>query len=1054
MRRPDTGRAAHSKVRTSTLRFWPMDDGSFADFIGSANLTNFGTPAPSTVSSPQGSAAEITGTAGLTAAASAGDISAANGECTIRAWVRLRAIPSGVYETIVALAGDITQETSTENVLLLVGVDANQNIIVAWENGAGVDVSVTTTNYVLPLNVWTQIAVRKKNLSGSNIDVDVIVNGHTVETFAGETNSDGGANADWYVGCVNSGASAARIITADIDEVILDNVAVSDADLFSDVRRHGLFGHMTRVDVSVKTEAQGGGTVELTNLEGRDWVRSVEIADDIEDGARRATIRLVREFGNLSLAGLKEDSKINLTNVLDPTSYAPLLDFTKEIEIFLARVPLFCDATASDWVSYLDGEIITPDDGQGDAVVLQCQDNSAKLLRAIIEDEYAYSDPSTAEPSEDIIQEVLDDNDNAVNGTYSRAARTGGYAPITLHVPVDPGADYLEFAQRRESVWAAIRTLAALIGWDCRYRFDQNPSQNQWRLTYYDPGRSREAVDFILSPEDILDVNSLKRDGASIRNVFRGVYPSSESSVSSPSVSAEFTVEDFGTQEQDHIGNRLPGFLQIYHTSSLGTYGRIFSEIVEEASSMIDTQAEMLRMAEAYLYDLADQQLLYGVETHALPEIDPQDIGKFMENRILHSSDQRLAVTSIRTIVGERASTSIQTRGRPSIGKKRWKAIEARNGNGRPPARTTTESLTELNLRQLSAIRRGLLDRTDQGTGGALLQMRNNAFSEWSSGPKYAPDGWDAIAGSIGTDLLQESTSVRSGNHAIRFVEDTGQLRSYLIPLEGDENTPYTVRWDWLRAIGSAARLDVTMYWFQRDRVTAASTASQLLINVKTGTATSAGWYTSVKEGVEPPSDAAFARIDVQLDLAGDANAEIVLDQISMLRGSRDSRAGFDTGGSATWGLCNTIGDPYNQPWGTTTAGSATHDHGNQLIDDHATAGNNNGYHFLVREPGKYEVTIYAYTTNVHTDDYLWEIVLNGTYDSTNRGQRVTGTVAVDFYQASVAGQADILTAELDLEVGDRISCDLTMLTSLNTIRLSDGASGVSSWRTVKRIAD
>ena len=358
---------------------------------------------------------------------------------------------------------------------------------------------------------------------------------------------------------------------------------------------------------------------------------------------------------------------------------------------------------------------------------------------------------------------------------------------------------------------------------------------------------------------------------------------------------------------------------------------------------------------------------------------------------------------------------------------------------------------------------RDLLDLTDKGTGGSFLQVRNTEFSEWSAGPRNAPDGWSAVAGSFGVDLVQESADVRSGNYALRIIGETAVIRSDLFPLEGDENTPYTFAWVHKNLAGTVADPRVRVEFYERDRTTLI--VSQILINTVTGVAAADGWFTTVKDGVEPQPLAAFARVTIENNPAADATTENGIDAIIIKRTSRETAFGLDIT-NPSWGLVSTSNDPYNQPWGQNTISAFPYDYGNQAVNDSGSPGVNNGYHFLVREAGRYDITMSAYP-NLGGDggadrELRWEFVKNGTYDSALNGQRVSGQVLADRTriraQTSPANQltdATVLTYSDTFEAGDRISADLVRLAPSNrSIRLGNGIAGLSKLKITKRAAD
>lgn len=463
MRIPSNGRAVHPKVRSSSHRWWALDDtlsSLGAEFINGANFVQLGgEPLPSLINGPTGKARQFGGTEGMTAPGGASTQAVLNGEWTLSFLFRMTNIPSSP-QTLLVYSGGVTDAGApNDNTLVQIQIETDLKLTVNWERGAGTNEGFTTTDYVVPPYLWQLVTIRKTLDTGSIYDFDVFVNGHLVETFAGETGSDGGSTAQWVLGANYLGVTLQSEVEADVSGVYLWDEPLSNSDILNDFRRIHMLPFFSRVCARVDVEDGLGAMQDMTDFHGNDWLDSVTINDAADQPVMTGDAKFVREIGQLSLANLREDSKLNLTDVTDLASYDPILQANREIEVYAARLPLGIEPVSGDWQSILKGDITEVDWSGDDQATIRFRDLGGRLIYTYIEEEYVYSDPTTPEPVEDKMQEILDDNDNAVNGTNLRPARFGAYSPVTLQYPVDPGWDVLNWTQRREPVLPSLRTL-------------------------------------------------------------------------------------------------------------------------------------------------------------------------------------------------------------------------------------------------------------------------------------------------------------------------------------------------------------------------------------------------------------------------------------------------------------------------------------------------------------------------------------------------------------------------------------------------------------------
>lgn len=402
-------------------------------------------------------------------------------------------------------------------------------------------------------------------------------------------------------------------------------------------------GHQPRSRVLVKDTA--GTWRDLTDLEGFNWIRSIERARGAEMQVATATIRLVRSHYHLSLAPLMQASKLNIVG----GSYSPLVKAMREVKIETASLPRGVEVSSGDWLPTFHGYMGDPDWATGELVV-PCYDLGWKLQRRMIRVERDYSD-STGVAVETVMQQILDDN--------------LGAGVVTLYTPVSPGWMIKAFTQKKEPILDALTTLARQIGWEIKYRYDSGT--NSYRLTFYEPPRSKVSVDWELGPSTYLDVKRLATNSLDVRNYIEVVY-SDRADPDAAGVPKRKTVT---AQDSD----------------SIEEFDEVYMGIAEAASSQIDTETEAQAMADAALADLKDPVIEQEVEAHLLPHLEEGDLITFKANGKHYDTDQTLAVTSLRDVEGPvepdgrtQMRTYIGVRGKPSGNRAAWLEMEARPG--------------------------------------------------------------------------------------------------------------------------------------------------------------------------------------------------------------------------------------------------------------------------------------------------------------------------------------------------------------------------------------
>jgi hypothetical protein len=217
--------------------------------------------------------------------------------------------------------------------------------------------------------------------------------------------------------------------------------------------------------------------VNLSNLEGRDWLKGFVCGETVDTPGLTATISLHLQVEGLSLATLRTTSKLNASGVL--------IDIGHPIYIETATMPEGVAPAAGDWVEAFRGEI---DEVEWEAspMVLRCRDKGGALDR-FIETQVKYpADPASDDAVENVMQAILDDHIGGV--TLYSITGTGG---TPFQSADSPGWNIAEYIQKKQTINAALEVLARQIGYQVRYRW--NASTGAFQLTFFEPGRQLAA---------------------------------------------------------------------------------------------------------------------------------------------------------------------------------------------------------------------------------------------------------------------------------------------------------------------------------------------------------------------------------------------------------------------------------------------------------------------------------------------------------------------------------------------------------------------------------
>lgn len=299
----------------------------------------------------------------------------------------------------------------------------------------------------------------------------------------------------------------------------------------------------------------------------------------------------------------------------------------------------------------------------GDVTVV-CRDQAGVIADTWIEEGREYGDTDGNVSLESVMQAVADDNLASPPTLYFPVATSA----VVQHVEGDP-----PYGPTEQSTLDAERALAESIGWTIRYRnFDA--TANDWKWTVFEPSRTKTVPDHTFGVDDYWDVTTMQQSVVDIRNVVEVAF------VGEGEVLDSVTVTD---------------------ATSIAAYGRRYMKITEGSGSPVNTVALATALANAALSDLKDPDALLEIQCRYFwPGEIGVDLYRFTANETHFTDDQDLAVMAFRhrIAVGERPTTWILTRGKPSGGVLMWQrrrptslVSEFRVSNFREVARSETE---------------------------------------------------------------------------------------------------------------------------------------------------------------------------------------------------------------------------------------------------------------------------------------------------------------------------------------------------------------------------
>lgn len=994
MRLPNTRRGAHPKYRSqgNESRAWFLDEvtGSYSPSVWGDSGENLGPHnggvfvtdplLPYIVDAPVGMGKRFVSSSPTSAMSSdslatdsASQSVLTTQDATFGVWINVGSIAT--FSSVVAFTSDNALTGSANNILFRLAIlNSTGKIELNTEHGSNVS-SRWRGDYELPLDRWIYICiVRKPNPSfpATRISYSMYVNGRFIEDVPldagnGETPT-GGSNAYWQVGgqyTSSAGGSMLVPFTGVIAGIYMWDRQLTASEIEEDYRRGLLlpFHTSSQVRVAVEKPEPSPATTSLyydaTQLDGLDFVSNLSMSNSPDNACVQGSVKFLREQENLSLAYLKNDTKLNLA---ESTSYnvEKFLDVYRQIKIFAATVPLGLDASGDDFWYMLDGRIDLIDWGTED-ITVNFRDKGGLLVDTFIEDESFYG----TEPGGPavIVDTVIDE---IVTANADSLTRDGSYenpGPVVYDPP--PGAAWAvnEFIQKREPVLVALRTIAGQFGHDVKFKWDE--SSQAFVLKLYEPERDSVTLSAVFSPSEIKSVSKAEIASQRVRNVVRVSYDSDESAptqvtnVNSVTLSSGIdtnpsvfvsTVNGTTSVNPNKSPEPTPAYVELINQGSIDKYGRRFMEVQESSTSNINLGTEATRMASSIIQDLSDPEFDHSVTVPLIPFLDVHDIIGFQSNDYLYSDNQYLAVSNISHNFTEEATTTMSVRGHPNLGVRRWMTLESR---GAPvPANSPQQASTTLTKSQKLQSIQSVLGKTHMNMGGKFTQVRNNAFMTWADGRLNPPTGWSATNTWDNTNILASTVS-KTGALSIEIASPGYGIESDLIPIDGYTNSPYAVEFTW-QADNTSTTLVLYVEFLDGDgssigtTVLAAGPASAAL-----EWETQRGYFAPLETG-PPANDARYARLVIA---KGAVAGSIYVDNVSVYPAARSCNVSYNTGTLFTTPLPLNGTNIKNIAYNVDTPSPGFYDYGdNVAVDEGVAGGPFSGSYFEVGESGIYEV--------------------------------------------------------------------------------------------------
>lgn len=420
------------------------------------------------------------------------------------------------------------------------------------------------------------------------------------------------------------------------------------------------------VAVKVELEDQTGAWRDITSWNGANYFQSANWSRLLDQPVMSGTVTLLRSIAGNSIAPGVTLSPLNQSGGV----YSPFIRGGQKIRISTACTDAGVAPVAGDWKEVFLGRVDNPDwGGKPNTLSIGISDQGGWLVQTQIQDVKTYSTDAGV-PVETIMQQILDDNQSAKLGR------------VVLYTPTSPGWNIRTFQQAQTNVLDAVRTLAQQIGWDVRFQYD---AANAFRLTFFQPQRTKTVADYTFGPNVYFDVTPVKLNTDDIRNVIR----------------VKFVDKTTGAVGQSVASDPV----------SIAKYDTKFMEMSFDSTSNIDTQTEADTLTAAVLSDLSNPLVDQTMRSTYFWVADLGDLYGFTSNGEIFDVTNKLAVVGIEhSLSREKSESSIQVRGVPAGAYKDWLLNQ---GESVGDSGTTADDVDFINWREKSRDANGITQTWD-----------------------------------------------------------------------------------------------------------------------------------------------------------------------------------------------------------------------------------------------------------------------------------------------------------------------------------------------------
>lgn len=192
-----------------------------------------------------------------------------------------------------------------------------------------------------------------------------------------------------------------------------------------------------------------------------DYLIGWSMSRGVDGQTRQLSISFARELNeNIGFSPLIADT-------------GPIVQLGRELRLSTATLGEGQLPESGDWNVIFYGYIVTIEWSKT-PMVLTCLDSGGRLGQTFIETQQVYGSDAGAKDVEDVIQDLLDDHYNTSPGNPVTLYSVNGTGGTPFNASDSPGWKIKSYKQSKDHILPTVRKLAQQIGWECKYRWQQN----------------------------------------------------------------------------------------------------------------------------------------------------------------------------------------------------------------------------------------------------------------------------------------------------------------------------------------------------------------------------------------------------------------------------------------------------------------------------------------------------------------------------------------------------------------------------------------------------